>query len=136
MLLVKVKVEASKINGTGLFANQFIPKGTTIWIFQPGFDIRIDKNELEKLPKVAKEAFLKYAYLNVTTYKYVLCFDDARFFNHSDSPNCIEADSPDGEEEGITVAVRDILPGEELTSNYKDFDADFDYKMSLSDKPA
>ena len=29
MLLVNTKVEASKINGIGLFAHQFIPKGTT-----------------------------------------------------------------------------------------------------------
>jgi SET domain-containing protein len=132
MLLVKVRIETSKISGIGLFANQFIPKGTVIWVFQPGFDIRIHKNELEELPRIAREAFLKYCYLNVTTNKYILCFDDARFFNHSDFPNCIEADSPDGEEEGITVAARDILPGEELTSDYRDFDADYEYKMSLS----
>jgi SET domain-containing protein len=132
MLLIKVKLEVSKINGTGLFADQFIPKGTLIWKFQPGFDIKIDRNELEELPKVAREAFLKYAYLSVTSNKYVLCFDNARFFNHSDTPNCVEQASPDGEEEGITVTARDILSGEELISNYRIFDADFDYKMSLS----
>lgn len=138
MLLIKTKIEASKINGTGLFANQFIPKGTVIWKFQPGFDIKIDKNELDKLPKIAKDSFLKYAYFNSTTNKYILCFDDARFFNHSDNPNCIddnpnciEEESLDGEEEGITIAARDIQPGEELTSDYRDFDADFDYKMSI-----
>lgn len=132
MLLIKVKVGASKISGIGLFADQFISKGTLIWKFQPQFDLRIDKSELDKLPVVARQAFLKYCYRNLTTKKYVLCFDDARFFNHSDTPNCIEEPSPDGEEEGITVAARDILPGEELTANYNDFDADYDYKMSLS----
>lgn len=131
MLLIKTKIEASKINGTGLFANQFVPAGTTIWKFQLGFDLKIDKSELDKLPEIAKESFLKYAYFNSTTNKYILCFDDARFFNHSDNPNCIEEKAPDGEEEGITVAARDIQQGEELTSNYRDYDADFDYKMSI-----
>lgn len=130
MLMIKTKIEASKINGIGLFANQFIPKGTTIWKFQPGFDIKIDKNELAKLPEITKEFFIKYAYLNSDTNKYILCFDDARFFNHSDNPNCID-ESPEEENEGITFAARDIQQGEELTSNYRKYDADFDYKMSI-----
>jgi len=131
MLLIKTKIKVSKINGTGLFANQFIPKRTVIWKFQPGFDLKIEKNELDELSKIAKESFLKYAYFNSTINKYILCFDDARFFNHSDTPNCIEEISSNGEEEGITIASRDIQSGEELTSNYRDFDADFDYKMSI-----
>ncbi len=131
MLMIKTKIEASKINGTGLFANQFIPKGTTIWKFQPGFDLEIEKNELDKLPEIAKKSFLKYAYFNSATNKYILCFDDARFFNHSDNPNCIEKKYSEEEGEGITVAVRDIQQGEELTSNYREYDADFDYKMSI-----
>jgi uncharacterized protein len=131
MLLIKTKIEASKISGTGLFANQFIPKGTKIWKFQPGFDLETEKNELDKLPEIAKKSFLKYAYFNSDTNKYILCFDDARFFNHSDNPNCIEEKYSEEEGEGITVAARDIQKGEELTSNYREYDADFDYKMSI-----
>lgn len=130
MLLVKTKIGPSKINGIGLFANQFIPKGTPTWKFQPGFDLKIDKNELANLSEPAKEQFLKYAYLNPKTDKYILCFDDARFFNHSDNPNCIDTESPD-DTEGISVVVKDIQEDEELTCNYKEFDADFDFKMSI-----
>ncbi len=129
MLLVKTKIGPSKISGIGLFADQFIKKGTVIWKFQPGFDLRVDKKALNKLSKPAKKQFLRYAYLNPDTHKYVLCFDDARFFNHSENPNCI--DVPSDDKEGLTVAARDIKKGEELTCNYKDFDADFDYKMSI-----
>ncbi len=50
--------------------------------------------------------------------------------NHSENPNCIEEKSPDGEEEGKTIALRDIQKGEELTSNYRDYDVDFDFKMN------
>ena len=98
MILVKTKIRQSKINVIGLFADQFIKKGTIIWKFQPGFDLRIDKDELNKLSKSAKEQFLKYAYLNPDSHKYILCFDDARFFNHSDEPNSIDVVSPDDEE--------------------------------------
>ncbi len=130
MLLVKTKIGPSKINGIGLFANQFIPRGTPVWKFQSGFDLKIDKSDLSKLFDPGREQFLKYAYLNPKTNKYILCFDDARFFNHFDNPNCIDINSPD-DEEGINIAAKDIKEGEELTCNYKEFDADFDYKMSI-----
>ena len=130
MLLVKTKIGPSKINGTGLFANQFIAKGTAVWRFQSGFDLKIEKGELGNLSEPARGQFLKYAYLNPKTNKYILCFDDDRFFNHSDNPNCIDTESPD-DSEGVDVAAKDIQEGEELTCNYKEFDADFDYKMSI-----
>jgi uncharacterized protein len=53
---------------------------------------------------------------------YILCTDDARFINHSSQPNTI--DTQEGEE-GLTIAARDIQPGEEITSNYEAFDADY-----------
>lgn len=129
MLLVKTKIGPSEIQGIGLFADQFIPKGTAVWKFMPGFDLKTSKNALNELSQPAKEIFLKYAYLNPKTDKYVLCFDNARFLNHADEPNVISIDSPD-DEEGIDVAAQDIRGGEELTGNYKEFDADFDCKMA------
>ena len=130
MILVKTKIGPSKINGTGLFANQFIAKGTAVWKFQSGFDLKVEKSELDNLSEPAREQFLKYAYLNPKTNKYLLCCDDARFFNHADNPNCIDTESPD-DSEGVDVAAKDRQEGEELTCNYKEFDADFDYKMSI-----
>ena len=49
---------------------------------------------------------------------YVLCFDDARYFNHSDNPNCKTIESLD-DKEGVEIAGKDIQKGEELTVNYK-----------------
>lgn len=129
MLFVKTKIGISKINGIGLFAGQFIPEGTLIWKFADGFDLRIEKSDLEKIiSEPAKEQFLKYAYLNSRTLKYVLCFDDARFFNHSENPNVLGIEAAN-EEEGINIAIRDILENEELTVDYNQYDADFDNKM-------
>lgn len=47
----------------------------------------------------------------------VLCGDNARFMNHSFEPNC---DDDGGE---FTTAARDIEAGEELTCDYRRFDA-------------
>jgi len=44
------------------------------------------------------------------------------FFNHSDTPNT-ESREVDGEDEVITMAKRDIQPGEELTDDYRTFEA-------------
>ena len=110
MLLVKTKIAPSPINGIGLFADQFIQKGTIIWKFQPGFDLKINTAELNVLSEPAKQQFLKYAYLNKHTSKYVLCFDDERFINHSDQPNILEGPLQDGEE-CFDVAGRDHSTG-------------------------
>ncbi|MDP3763021.1 MAG: SET domain-containing protein [bacterium] len=126
MILVKTKIGPSKIQGIGLFAQQFIPKGTLVQKFMPGFDLIIPESEIPKLSEPAREQFLKYAYKNKDG-QYILCFDDTRFLNHSDNPNLISNDPT----EEIDIAARDIQKGEELTVNYKEFDADFDYKMSI-----
>ena len=130
MLLVKTKIGPSIINGTGIFADQFIKKGTIVWKFQPNFDLKIDTEELHKLSEPAKEQFLKYTYLDPDSRKYILCFDDARFFNHSDTPNCVDGTSPD-DEEGLSIADKNIEKGEELTCNYKTFDADFNKRINI-----
>lgn len=125
MLLVKTKIGPSKIHGIGLFADQLIIKGTTVWKFVENFDLKINKNALGNLPNQAKETILAYAYLNKNE-DYVLCSDNAKFFNHSDQPNVT---APENDDEP-NLAVCDIQPGEELTQNYKSFDADFEYKLS------
>jgi hypothetical protein len=48
--------------------------------------------------------------------KYIYCSDNAKYFNHSETPNI--KDSPAGQ---FSVAIRDIKAGEELTCNYNDF---------------
>ena len=126
MILVKTKIGPSKIHGIGLFADQFIAKGTLVQKFMPGFDSIIPESEIQKLSEPAREQFLKYAYKNKDG-QYILCFDDTRFLNHSDNPNLIS----NNRTEEIDVAAQDIQKGEELTVNYKEFDADFDYKMSI-----
>lgn len=121
MLLVKTKIGPSPIAGIGLFADKFIPKGAYIWRFKKGFDIRVDTDYPARLPEPAKTYFSTYAYQNPETLKYILCADDARFFNHSDTPNTRCVEDPD-DEDTADIAARDINPGEELTVDYREFD--------------
>ena len=124
MLLVKTKICPSKINGIGLFADQFIPKGTVTWKAVLEFDRRFSAKDLEILSEIGRATFIKHAFLSKRSGLYVLCFDDARFFNHSFEPNIGDEDSVDSEE-GIDMALRDIYAGEELTCDYRAFDAQY-----------
>lgn len=117
MLLVKTKIGPSKIHGIGLFAAQFIPKGAPVWRFQPGFDLNIPAEDIIKLFPRALEQLLNYAYLNHKTNEYILCFDDGRFVNHSDTPNMTDSNPDD--DLAPDIALRDIEEGEEMTSDYQ-----------------
>ena len=123
MLLVKTKLDLSGIHGIGLFADEFIPKDGVIWEFNPIFDLRCSKADIEKLPETSRVQIQKYSYREKHTGLYVLCGDDARFFNHSENPNCF--DFYTGKDQDVTAALRDIEAGEELTCNYELFDLDF-----------
>lgn len=120
MLLVKTYLDRSTIHGIGLFAGEPIPKGTVVWRRSPDIDVLLEPEQLDRLHPASREQIEKYTYLDHALRKLVLCGDDARFFNHSEAPNCHDFPDPDG---GTTVAARDIAAGEELTSDYASFDA-------------
>lgn len=120
MLLVKTYLAPSKIHGIGLFAAEPIPKGTPTWKFMDGFDLAINKEDINKLSDPARKQFENYAYLNQQTGKYILCFDDSRFMNHSTDPNTKSSAS----DEDVDVAMKDIQKDEEITTDYREFDSD------------
>lgn len=129
MLLVDTYVDKSPLHGLGLFAKQRILKGTLIWKFEPQFDQKFSIKEIEKMPPPAKKQILHYGYLSNESTNYILCSDNARFFNHSDNPNVTD----DASEEGPALASRDIEEGEELTCNYWAFDADTKNKLNKAE---
>ncbi|MBI38196.1 MAG: SET domain-containing protein-lysine N-methyltransferase [Leptospiraceae bacterium] len=117
MLLVRTYVERSSIHGLGLYADQFIAEGSVIWELMPGFDFVVQEKELENRPAVIRDYVDRYGYYSESSQGFVICADDARFFNHSDFPNTISIS------QDLTLALRDIEKGEELTCNYYEFDA-------------
>jgi len=123
MLIVKTSVRLGSIEGLGLFAEEKIPKGATVWQYNPRFDISFDPQEVGKMPPLQKELIKRYAYLSTESGKYIYCIDDARFMNHSSSKNNLDVVPFPGEPETRGVANRDIKTGEEILINYRTFDA-------------
>lgn len=69
---------------------------------------------------------LKYAYLDKELGRYVLCFDDMRFINHSShNPNIASTPRHD-------VAARDIHEGEELFCDYRCFEDGYFIRLGIN----
>lgn len=116
MLRVKTKLKNSDIHGIGLFAEEFIPKGTITWAYDPEFDTAFTEEQIRRMPTVAQEIFWHYAYLDKEIDKYILCADDQRFINHSNTEFNINSTTK------FDTANKDIQIGEELICNYTNFE--------------
>lgn len=121
MLLVKTVLQHSVTHGMGVFAAEFIPKGTRVWEYYEGFDTRVSEEFVGSLPQPAQSTLRHYCAL--WGGGYVISADDARYLNHSSTPNLKTFDDPD-----MDVALRDILAGEELTEDYGEFDESMKFR--------
>ncbi len=118
MMLVPNYVCQSSIHGLGLFAKEFIAKDTIIWQFDSRIDRCFTKEEFDALPDEAKQYCKTYGYFCPVDQTYQMEMDNGRFTNHSYEPNtyfspCLK----------YWHAKKDIFPHEELTSDYREFDA-------------
>lgn len=95
--------------GYGVFTTRPIPMGTITWVLDP-LDRVID---LEREPHFRSypDTLERYTFVNADGH-YVLCWDLARFINHSCEANCL---SPGFDFE---IAIRDIGVDEQLTNDY------------------
>jgi SET domain-containing protein len=123
MLTVKTFLAPSNISGTGCFATEFIVKDSVIWKLEPNFDLIITTDKFNDLPKIAQDYLSNFAYYNEFEGGYVLCSDNAKYFNHSDNPNCVAHGL-------LTIATMDIQAGEEITEDYFNFDELAKLKLS------
>ncbi len=96
--------------GYGVVATKFIPKGTITWVLDE-LDREFTPAQIEAFSPPYKEILDKYCYRNQLG-NYVLCWDIARFVNHSFNSNCLSTAYD------FEIAVRDIYPGEQLTDDY------------------
>ncbi len=116
MLLVPTFVAPSRIQGVGLFAAVRIRSGKTIWVFDEAVDWKLSAEELAAFPEPFQSQLRRWCYEDADGV-FILCGDNAKFMNHSFQPNC--------DDTGITTrAARDITAGEELTCDYRAFDAE------------
>jgi hypothetical protein len=96
--------------GYGVVATRPIPKGTITWAMDE-FDQRFSPDAVERMSPTYKSIVDKYTFRD-NQGDYVLCWDHARFINHSFRANCITTAYD------FELAVRDIRVGEELTDDY------------------
>ena len=120
MLLVPTRLAQSPIHGFGVFAVAPIVKGVPVWRFERGLDMEFDPDIVGTLPGHVRTFFAHYGYLDRNVKRIILCFDDARFVNHSNTPNVATDYALDSY--GVDVALRDIAAGEELTMDYGGFE--------------
>lgn len=96
--------------GYGVVATEFIPKGTITWV-QDRLDQVFDPSEVRQMDKPYQDIIDTYCFRNREG-MLVLCWDNARFVNHSFNSNCLTTAYD------FELAIRDIQPGEELTDDY------------------
>jgi uncharacterized protein len=116
MLLVNCSLGPSKIDGFGLIAREFIPKGKRVWTFNPHFDLALTEAQVRALSAAAQDQVIHYAFFDSLTKRFILSSDDDRFTNHNDNPST-HLEGAYG-----TVAVRNIEVGEEVTCDYREFE--------------
>jgi SET domain-containing protein len=116
MLLVKTYLGKSRIHGLGVLAGEFIARGTRIWRYVEGFDRCYTPKQFARLPKAAKDFIRHHGYR--VDGEILLTMDNDRHMNHS-------ADANTYLRNGYAIARRDIRKGEEITNDYREFDAAF-----------
>ncbi|QJB58279.1 SET domain-containing protein [Pseudodesulfovibrio sp. zrk46] len=96
--------------GLGVFATGFIPKGTIV-VVRDRFDTCLSQEEFCNLEEPARSCMETYLYHDKHG-NLILSWDHARFMNHSCNSNTMMTDY------GLEIAIKDIEPGEEVTTEY------------------
>ena len=100
----------SETIGYGVVATKLIPKGTITWV-QDELDRIYSPQEAEQLSPLMQQYLETYCFRNSKGEK-VLCWDYAKYVNHSFNPTCFSTAYD------FEIAIRDIYPGEQLTDDY------------------
>src|SRR4051812_18240825 len=89
--------------GYGVVATQLIPKGTITWVLDP-LDQEFTAEEIAKMPARIRKILDTYTYRDNKGH-FIMCWDNARFVNHSYHSNCLSTAY------NFELAIRDIYPG-------------------------
>ena len=111
--MIHPKTELQFINrqiGYGIVATEFIPAGTITWVLDK-LDRQFTPAELESLEPLYQSILDIYTFRD-NKGRFILCWDNARYVNHSFNSNCLTTAYD------FEVAIRDIHIGEQLTDDY------------------
>jgi hypothetical protein len=115
MLMVETELRPSSIHGIGVFLAEPVAAGQLIWRFDSRVDRVFSDAELRDMPERLQNYLRTYSTLHDGLKLWVLCGDNGRHFNHSDTPNTRSLGIAFGDD----VAAFDLPAGTELTSDYR-----------------
>lgn len=115
MLMVETELGLSEIHGIGVFLKEPVRSGQLIWRFDSRIDRVFSGAELSEMPEHMQSFLRTYSTHHAGLDLWVLCGDNGRHFNHSDTPNTRSLGIAFGDD----VAAEDLPAGTELTSDYR-----------------
>ena len=115
MLMVETELAPSAIHGIGTFLTEPVRAGQLIWRFDPRIDRVIADAELAAMPPRLQDHLRTYSTFNADRRLWVLCGDNGRHFNHSDTPNTLSQGIAFGDD----IAATDLPASTELTTDYR-----------------
>lgn len=126
MYLIKVKVEDSKIQGKGYFADQFIPLGTIVYCYSSK-DTKVSKKQFDLLPKDKRDHLVEFAVED--EFGNWVETETGPFTNHSCTPNIMPIYI---QGHYLDIAIKDISIGEEITLDYGFFYSSEKWEMACN----
>lgn len=134
MLQIKTYLAPDPFGGTGLFADEDIKQGQLILRYCHEFTRYIPVQEYFLASAEERKFLDTYTYPHFEPHAtepligVMLNLDNARYSNHSDTPNA----GLDPKDDNLCIALRAIKKGEEITCSYREFDPDnILYKMGV-----
>ena len=115
MMMFPTALRTSPLHGVGVFILAPVKKGEVVWRFDSRVDRIYTETEILGMPSVAQAHLRKYAFWHKPTGHWMYCGDNARHFNHSEQPTAVSTSAGFGDD----VAARDLMPGDELTNDYR-----------------
>lgn len=110
--------------GYGVFATQFIPKGTIVYA-KDCLEIEINETDFKKYAPELKEQIEKYSYRDERGIR-VISWDLGKYVNHCCDCNTLSTGY------GFDVAIRDINEGDEMTCDYAMLNVNEDMSLLCS----
>lgn len=98
--------------GLGLFAKRRFRRGEIIWI-SDDFDLKIPVQDYLHIAENQRRILNVYSYLDYKN-RVIVPWDSGKYVNHSCAPNSTGLLDFDN----ISIALRNILPGEEIVEDY------------------
>jgi uncharacterized protein len=114
------------IVGFGVIATKRIPRGTITWA-RDRMDSAMTEAEVTRLGPLFRAQLDRFSFIDGAGLR-ILCWDIARYVNHSCEAVCL-APGVDFE-----IAVRDIEPGEQLTDDYGTLNLTEPFECACSSK--